>query len=117
MSNIIRPMLAASVKDINQINFPVLCTPKLDGIRCIIIDGHAVTRKFKPIPNKHIRETLEREALEGFDGEILIPGKPFNDVQSYVMSRDGFPEFEFWIFDYVQDNLSKKYIDRMEVLR
>ena len=33
------------------------------------------------------------------DGEIMIPGKGFNDVQSAVMSEDGTPDFQYWVFD------------------
>jgi len=109
---ITRPLLAATLEDINTLRFPVLATPKLDGIRVLKVDGKAVTRKFKPIPNTYIREMLEKYLPDGVDGEIMTPGT-FNDIQSKVMSFDGEPEFTFYAFDYVKDSLTKPYKDRM----
>lgn len=109
---ITRPLLAATLEDINAISFPILVTPKLDGIRVLKVDGKAVTRKFKPIPNTHIRELLEKHLPDGVDGEIMIDGT-FNDIQSKVMSFEGKPDFTFYVFDYVKDSLIKPYRDRM----
>ena len=57
---ITRPMLAETVEDVNSINYPVLVSPKLDGIRILKIDGNIVTRKFKPLPNTYTRQWLEK---------------------------------------------------------
>lgn len=110
---ITRPMLAATVKNVSEIRFPVACTPKLDGIRCLILGGKALTRKFKEIPNRHIRSVLESLPIEGFDGEIMVPNAGFNDIQSHVMSRDGTPEFEYWVFDCVRQDLQQPYMQRI----
>jgi DNA ligase-1 len=109
---ITRPLLAATLDDIASLKFPVLATPKLDGIRVLKVDGKAVTRRFKPIPNKHIRHLLEKHLPDGIDGEIMTEGT-FNDIQSKVMSHEGEPEFTFYVFDYVKDSLTKPYKDRM----
>lgn len=109
-----KPMLAVAVEDLNNIKFPVLCTPKLDGIRCLIVNGRAVSRKLKPIPNHHIRTYLEEHCLEGWDGEIIIPGKTFNEVQSLVMTEAGEPDFEYQVFDWYEDGVG--YLDRMSKL-
>jgi DNA ligase-1 len=109
---ITRPLLAATLEDINTLRFPVLATPKLDGIRVLKVDGKAVTRKFKPVPNTHIREMLEKYLPDGVDGEVMTPGT-FNDIQSKVMSFDGEPQFSFYMFDYVKDDLSKPYSERV----
>ena len=109
---ITRPLLAATLEDVTTLQFPVLATPKLDGIRVLKVDGKAVTRKFKPIPNTYIRGLLEKHLPDGIDGEIMTPGT-FNEIQSKVMSFDGQPEFTFYAFDYVKDSLTKSYKDRM----
>ena len=109
---ITRPLLAGTLEDVSTLKFPVLATPKLDGIRVLKVDGKAVTRKFKPIPNTYIRKLLEKHLPDGVDGEIMTPGT-FNDIQSKVMSHDGEPEFTFYAFDYVKDSLIKPYKDRM----
>lgn len=113
---ITKPMLAVACKDIATLKFPVLATPKLDGIRCLVINGKAVSRKLKPIPNHHIRTTIECSCPDGFDGEIMIPGADFNTVQSLVMTEDGTPDFAYHVFDYVKGDLTVPYADRVRAL-
>ena len=48
-ATITKPMLAGKCERPDALNFPVLATPKLDGIRCLKIGGRALTRSFKPI--------------------------------------------------------------------
>jgi DNA ligase-1 len=99
-----KPMLAASLEDLSLLKYPILCTPKLDGIRCLIVNGKAVTRKFKPVPNNYIRAQIESAAPEGFDGEIIIEDKTFNEISSAIMSEDGEPDFTYVVFDYYSEN-------------
>lgn len=81
-----RPMLAASYRDGDFLSFPLLATPKIDGVRALIIDGKLVSRSFKPIPNVALRQTLEAVLPEGADGEITC-GRSLYDTTSIVMSR------------------------------
>lgn len=109
-------MLASEVEDVAKLTYPQLITPKIDGIRCLIIDGKAVSRKFKAIPNHHIRNTLERDLAHlQLDGEIIV-GTTFNESSSAVMSHDGEPEFTFLVFDYIDEALTKPYHERMTAL-
>lgn len=110
-------MLAASVKDVDKLDFSkgYLCTQKLDGIRALMIDGHLVSRSFKPIRNNHIRTLLESVLPDGADGEIVVPGS-FQETTSKVMRADGKPEFIYYMFDYVKDDLNKPYAERMQDL-
>src|SRR5690606_26021993 len=111
-------MLAGTAKDLRSLKFPLLASPKLDGIRCLIVDGKAVTRKFKPIPNKFVREWLEANLPSGIDGELMIRGKTFNEIQSAIMSEDGEPqEFFFAAFDMVTDGLDQPFSDRYARLK
>ena len=110
---ITRPLLAATLEDLSKLKYPILATPKLDGIRILKVDGKAITRKFKPIPNNHIRTLLETYLPDNIDGEIMTPGT-FNDVQSKVMSIDGTPDFTFYAFDYIKDDLNTPYRQRVE---
>lgn len=66
------PLLAETAKDYSLIRYPVIGSPKLDGIRCLIVDGKAVSRNFKEIPNRHIAKDLSDGVPNGFDGEILL---------------------------------------------
>ena len=94
-----KPLLAGTIEDTSTIKYPVLASPKLDGIRCLIIDGKAVSRNLKPIPNHHIRTLLEKHlAGLSLDGE-LISGPTFQSSTSAVMGRDGAPDFTYNVFD------------------
>ncbi len=108
-----KPLLAGTVTDLEALRFPMIASPKLDGIRCVVINGKALSRNLKPIPNRFIRETLEQyfKNEPNVDGEILISGKDFNDIQSAVMSFEGNPPFTYWIFDTIED---KPYKYRLE---
>lgn len=109
---ITKPMLAGTLEDMNALAFPLLVTPKLDGIRCLILNGRALTRKFLDVPNIYLREHLKKLPT-GLDGELVGLGKSFNEIQSLVMSEDGEPEFEYHVFDYVKDDINKGYEARM----
>lgn len=114
---ITRPLLAGNLSDMGMVKFPVIASRKLDGIRCLKINGSVVTRKFKPIPNVFVRETLEKLVPDGVDGELMIKNcRDFNEIQSQIMSFEGTPEFEYHIFDYVKDDLNKKYRERLQDL-
>jgi DNA ligase 1 len=123
-----RPMLAernTTWEDFGKIfaaGGKLLASPKLDGIRCIIRDGIPVSRTLKPIPNRHIQQTLSGPYLEGFDGELIV-GDPmgpevYKRTSSGVMSQAGTPDFTFWIFDYaLPDSKEVPYISRLGSVR
>jgi DNA ligase-1 len=98
----IKPMLAVNA-EVDKIKFPVYASPKLDGIRCIIIDGVPKTRTLKDIPNKHVAGLLTNPAYDGLDGELIVgdPTSPtvYRDTTSEVMSHDKKPYFHFYAFD------------------
>jgi DNA ligase-1 len=120
MSQITKPMLAGKCSSPARLTFPVLATPKLDGIRCLIINGKAVSRAFKPIPNDYIRNTIETCINSyQFDGEIMIEGRSFNDLSGDVRRKDGRPtNFYYAVFDYITNmrGISQPYNERMEEL-
>jgi len=114
---ITRPMLADTIVDLETLQFPIVCSPKLDGIRCLKINGKALTRKFKPIPNNYIRTIIEKNYPDGIDGEIMIEGCSFNEIQSAVMREAGEPKFTFNAFDLVTYELTEPFNERLENLR
>jgi DNA ligase-1 len=109
-----KPMLAATLDPSDEIPFPVFCSQKLDGIRCLVVNGEAVSRNFKPIKNAHIRRLISK-LPEGFDGEIMA-GKNFQEATHAVMSEDGEPEFTYAVFDWLRGNSDIPYIERMDEL-
>ena len=99
-----KPMLASDCEgDVSKLRFPIVVSPKIDGIRCVIVNGKALTRSLKPIPNKALRERLEANtALDGLDGELVIDGATFQETTSAVMSHDGdSSRVRFHVFDCI----------------
>lgn len=96
---------------LDKLKYPLLGTPKLDGIRSIK-QGKALSSSFKDIPNKYIQRRM-MEVPDGTDGELIIPGMPFNKISSAIMSEDGEPDFRFCVFDYVSTSLTEPYKQRM----
>jgi len=128
-----RPMLAATLVfinnilfkvvgknyipfDSNDIPFPLLGTPKIDGIRCEKVKGLALSRSFEPISNRYIRGRIEAVCPDGFDGEIIV-GKKFHDTSSGVMTQTGHPDFKYIVFDWYTDFVRGiTYIERANQL-
>ncbi len=116
MSKITKPMLAGKAENIDALKYPLIATPKIDGIRCMMVDGCAVSRTFKPIPNKDLRARLNKHFPNGIDGE-LFGGDNFQECTSLIMSHDKPANgVHYKLFDYVKDDLNKPYINRLEDL-
>lgn len=99
---ILRPMLAARLEDPTALRFPVVLNPKYDGIRCLKVGGTALSRAFKPIRNTAVQEALS-QLPDGVDGELIVPGGSYSDVQSVIMSEDGGNCFEYHVFDLASE--------------
>ncbi len=120
---VFKPMLAGKAV-FSKIKYPVLASPKLDGIRCLIRNGVAVSRSLKPVRNKTVQAWVQdhRDRLEGLDGELISgphDAQVYNRTSSVVMSAEGGDNWEYHVFDdwrlaclgHVQ------YIDRLSELR
>lgn len=101
-----KPMLSASLDgvDLSTLRYPLLASPKLDGVRCLIWEGVAYSRNAKPIRN-HFVQAWAKE-FHNLDGELIVgspvhdhTGEPLGRTQSGVMSFDGEPDFTFHLFD------------------
>jgi DNA ligase-1 len=98
-----KPMLSATLKNEDEIKFPVLLSPKLDGIRCVILNGIPVTRNFKHVPNRAVFNALKGLKLPPLDGELIV-GDPtaedcYRTTNSGIMSQDGEPDWVYHVFD------------------
>lgn len=139
-----KPMLAASLvgpsdpetqleQNLREMQWPVLATPKLDGIRCTTLDDVTppdqlsvpVCRSLKSVPNDFIRRTIG-EVIPWLDGEILtydqrdllndiVRPRDFHRVQSDVMQRATQPAFKFHVFDMDVCG-GHNYADRVKML-
>jgi len=126
---ITKPILAASIipdtakitrpsyqGHFSDIVFPVICTEKVDGIRAFKSNGRLLSRKGLPIPNDHVRSIIEATCPNGWDGEIIVPGKSFNETQSAIMTVKGRPSFVWRVFDRVGPEPSVPYEIRLKQL-
>ena len=52
-----KPLLAGKF-DSEKAKFPYAATPKIDGIRFLMVGGAALTRSFKPIRNEYLQKIL-----------------------------------------------------------
>lgn len=118
---ITQPMLAGTVHsgDLSSLVWPVMVSPKIDGIRCYIHpELGPVSRTFKPIPNDYVRAQLaQHKWLHGMDGELVcVNGAgetlPFNTIQSRLMSKHGEPAFKYLVFDMVATDPNLPYRER-----
>ncbi len=101
---IFKPMLAGKAEP-ETMRFPVLASPKLDGIRCLSMNGRPMSRSMKVLPNLYIREFFRHhsEQFEGLDGELIIgnPTDPdvYRNTVSEVMADHKTPDFSYYVFD------------------
>ena len=113
-----QPLLASPPDPKHPLRFPLLASHKLDGIRCLIVDGEPVTRTLKPIPNRHIRNLLT--GLPPLDGELIFgePNAPgvYNMTNSAVMSIQGEPEITYYVFDRIDKPLLG-FTDRIALVK
>ena len=104
--NNFRPLLSATLEDPLRLTFPIMLSPKLDGLRCVIRDGQALSRTLKPFRNKYVQEALST-LPNGLDGELIVgaanSGNVLGRTQSGIMSSEGEPDFTYHVFDNWSD--------------
>lgn len=122
-----KPLLACNAPtNLNSLPYPLFASVKLDGIRCVIKDGVALSRTLKPIRNHYIQSLLGRPEFNGLDGELIVGDPAASDcmrkTNSGVMSFEGEPDFKYYVFDIwnrpgiqYKDILDSLYDKRIQV--
>lgn len=107
----VKPMRAYKVDDdqIDLLHYPIYGSPKYDGIRAIVKDGHVYSNTLKPIRNRNVQMLCSK--MEYCDGE-LIAGSNFQETTSCIMSENGSPDFTYFIFDSFK-NPQAIYLNRV----
>lgn len=115
-----KPLLASSYDPRYPLQFPLVASPKIDGMRCLIKGGKALSRSLKPIPNLHTQFLLSSNTLEGLDGELVVGSATDNNVMqattSGMMSIEGNPDVTYFVFDR-WDCPNVQYLDRLERIK
>lgn len=98
-----KPMLAATLEKVESLQYPMLASPKLDGVRAVVIDGTVLSRNLKPIPNRHVQKLFGKAKFNGLDGELIVGEAGHKDVfrstMSGVTKYEGEPDVLFHVFD------------------
>lgn len=120
-----------SENDAKKLQFPVICQPKLDGVRAtahLSIDGNVVllsrtNKAFSHIThfNEDLATILQLLPQGAFvDGELYIHGTEFNEISS-VVRREGHEnagQLEYWLFDvYYTATDGAPYENRLSSLK
>ena len=133
-----RPSEAEGVLEntLKMLRWPVLATPKIDGIRLLTMDWPApppalsvpVCRSLKQLPNDYVRSRIAL-CPPGLDGEVITHDprglfedrdrpKDFHGVQSDLMTEAGAPLFSYLVFDCgFMSNPRRPYGERVEMLK
>jgi DNA ligase-1 len=98
---------------IDNIDYPVLGSVKLDGIRFTVQGGKLLSRSLKPIRNQFLQKQFGRKQFNGLDGEFITGPATAADVfqrtTSAVMSSVSDLTDEgnttLYVFDWYSDSL------------
>jgi DNA ligase-1 len=112
-----KPLLAATILDTATLPFPLLFSPKLDGIRAVNLGEGLVSRNIKAIPNEHVQSLFGGLEYQYLDAELIV-GEPtdkdcYRKTNSGVMSKDGCPDVKLYVFDHFE-NPNQQYTERLE---
>lgn len=118
-----RPILGIAFEKLKSVKFPVIASPKIDGIRCLTIDipdgpkslSSAVCRSMKSVPNSYIYHAMGDALPPGLDGElvtytngVLDPFYGIGGIQSKIMSYEiGKVDFRYHVFDMIDLNITR----------
>lgn len=116
------PMLAEGLPVIDdpgcfeRLRWPKYGSPKLDGLRALIVDGKLVSRNLKPFRNAYT--TALFRGLPAFDGEVIVgspnEGLVLNRTNSGVTSASGAPDVWLYVFDV--HNIPDPFVERLAVV-
>ena len=112
----IKPHLATDC-DLSKLKMPVMCLPKVDGVRGLHVIGRMTGRSLKSHDNLYVTEKYSSPRCGGFDGEFTmgdIRGESLCRDTTSAMSRiQGEPNVFWNLFDYWrEDLLDKPYKER-----
>jgi len=93
--------MLAKPLDEKKLSFPCYISPKLDGIRAQYYKGEFYTRNQNNVKGmSHLKEALA--ALPTgihFDGELMVPGIPFQKSSGLIRSFNEVPDCCYYVFD------------------
>lgn len=116
-------MKPATLEDPSTLRYPILITPKYDGIRAIVSEKGLLSNSLKLLPNSLLQRMAKSLPLY-VDLEVCLRDNtgnllPFNEISSWVMSENKSipPEIEpiLFVFDSLEEP-TKTYRERLKSL-
>lgn len=102
-----KPMLAGKA-ELDKLKYPLYASPKLDGIRGVVIDGVLKSRSLKAIPNPFVSARFSFPNFDGLDGELILGSPTAKDVYRVTNGacarHEGEPDVKFYVFDFWNKN-------------
>ena len=102
-----KPILAVDA-DLDNLKFPLIAMPKIDGVRGLNVDGKLVARSLKPFKNKALTTLLSTPEFAGFDGELVAGNVTDADLcrrtTSLTGTIKGNSDVGWCLFDYVPND-------------
>lgn len=121
----IKPQLAEDAI-LDQVKFPCIVQPKIDGVRALNLNGTLTGRSLKPFEGFGITERFSGEQYLGLDGEMILGSKPncsnrLCSLTTGAMGRfkdvDQMPDLQWNVFDLVLHSTAHlPYTDRYQRL-
>ena len=114
----IKPLLSATLTTANAhlLRFPLLVSPKIDGIRGLCWEGSVRSRDWNILPNRVLQGNA---CLDGLDGEFVAGSpcdpKTMQRSQSMLRKADAQPTEDnpltYWVFDLCAPEKAKLAFD------
>lgn len=123
-SNFLRVMLAVQHDKVQKFPDSMYMSEKVDGIRCVTLEGLPLSRTMKVIPNKHVQKLFKeyKDVLDRLDGELVVgydfdnPEVSFRKTSSAIMSEKGEPDFTYFVFDWIDEGCTLPWYSRYKYL-
>lgn len=118
-----KPQLAEDAI-LEEVRFPCIVQPKIDGVRALNLNGTLTGRSLKPFEGFGITNFFSRPEFLGFDGEMILGDDPASpdrlcSLTTGAMGRfkdvTEMPDLTWWVFDTLLD-VSEAYADRYQKL-
>ncbi len=117
----LKPLLAEDAV-LDQVRFPCIAQPKIDGVRAMNLNGTLTGRSLNPFKGFGITEFFSTRQFIGFDGEMTLGDKPncserLCSLTTGAMGRfkgvTEMPDLHWWVFDLVTpDHVGLSYEQR-----
>lgn len=119
-----KPQLAEDAI-IEQVRFPCIVQPKIDGVRALNLTGTLTGRSLDPFEGYGITDYFSKPQFKWLDGEMTLDDNPKSMERLCSLTTGAMGRFKgvtemadlhWWVFDYLPDP-SLRYLSRYNLLK